>query len=408
MKIYLVGGAVRDEILGLKANDLDYVVVDSSIEEMLSLGFKKVGNDFPVFIHPTSGEEYALARKEKKNGAGYKGFETEWENVTLAEDLKRRDLTINAIAKNLETGELIDPYGGIKDLEDKVIRHVSKHFSEDPLRVLRAARFAARFKFSINEQTVALCAKIASSGDLDSLTPELVWRELRKVLSLEDPTYFFEFLLQVGALKRFFPELSQLEGIPQNVKYHPEGDAWIHTMLVLKESCKKSEKIEVRFAALVHDLGKGETPSEILPAHHKHETTGIPLVDNVCRRFKVDNASKKLALAVCEHHLRVHRCLESRPGKLLALLKNLKAFKSEEFFNDALICCEADNSGKLSTVYEQSRFLKYLASELVKMDTSELIQKFKGSELGEKIEQFQMNRIKKLSVSFKKENSLSE
>lgn len=400
MKVYLVGGAVRDELLGLTPKDKDYVVVGSSVDEMLNLGYTRVGSGFPVFLHPETKEEYALARKEKKCGVGYTGFEFEWEGVSLEDDLFRRDLTINAMAKDTITGEIIDPFGGMNDLKNGILRHVSNHFVEDPLRVLRLARFLTQFPFSVHETTVALVIKIVESGELNHLTGERIWKEMSKALLSNDPQSFFEFLLAVGALHKFMPELACLKGIPQNPKYHPEGCVWTHVMMVLNNACIMSRDLSVRFSALVHDLGKGVTPKETLPAHHDHEENGLPLVERVCQRFKVEKECKKLALKVCELHLRIHKSMELRPGKLLQLLKNMEAFRNEEMFNGIMICCRADNLGKLSDHYPQALFLTVLKERMKECDIQTLVEKYQGAKLVEQIQQAQTKHIKKCANEF--------
>lgn len=388
MKIYMVGGAVRDEILGRDSKDQDYVVVGSSEEEMLRMGFTKVGKDFPVFLHPRTKQEYALARKEQKIAPGHKGFSYSWENVSLEEDLLRRDLTINAIAKDMEAGTYIDPYGGVKDLENKVLRHVSDHFREDPLRVLRIGRFLATYEgFVVADQTKEMCLQVSKSSELETLTGERVWNELSRALLGNHPEKMFEFLLEVEALQSFFPELSRLKGVPQTQKYHPEGDAWTHTMLVLKSACELSPSLDVRFAALVHDLGKGETPKHVLPSHHQHEFVGAKIVSRVCDRFRVPARVKRLAVKVAQLHLNVHRCFEMKPGKLIKLLKQLEALRNQSFFEKALIVCRADSMGKLTRDYPQADFLSHLAQELKMLDIETLV---KGQP-SEKIEQVVLN-----------------
>ena len=403
MKVYLVGGAVRDEILGKESNDNDYVVVGSTPDEMLNLGYEQVGEGFPVFLHPETRDEYALARKEIKDGHGYNGFKFEWEGVTLEEDLFRRDLTINAIAKDLDTGDLIDPYGGVHDIHEKILRHVSIHFVEDPLRVLRVARFLVQHpQFEVDEKTNGLCKKMAKSGELDHLTGERIWKEMEKVLACDDPTPFFEFLLFNGSLRRFLPELANLYKIPQPVEHHPEGCCWTHVMLVLQKACIMTKRLDVRFAALVHDLGKGVSPNEEWPQHIEHEEKGLPLVEDVCNRFRVPSACKKLALKVCEHHLRVHRCLEMKAGKILDMLKIFEAHRNTDFFHGVLMCCRADNYGKEATAeYKQAMFLTIMAEELNSLDVKPIVEQFKGRpSLAENIQQFKIKHLKKAISKF--------
>lgn len=365
MKIYLVGGAVRDEILGKEPKDLDYVVTGSSIEEMLSLGYTQVHSEFPVFLHSETKDEYALARKEVSTGKGYTEFSFNFDNVSIEEDLYRRDLTINAIAKDTETGEYIDPFNGISHLNSKIIKHVSERFVEDPLRVLRVARFASQLEgFELASDTIKLMKKIARSGYLKHLTQEKIWKETAKALISNNPVKYFQILRETLALNELLPELSNLYGVPQSPIYHPEGCCWTHTMLVLEKAALHSSSLEVRFAALVHDLGKGISPKDSLPSHHGHEKTGLPLVKNLCERLKVSNSVKELALAVTEHHLRVHRCMEMNAGKVLETLNSFKYAKNTEFFENSLLACQADNAGKLREEYVQAEYLRYIAKNL--------------------------------------------
>lgn len=404
MKIYSVGGSVRDMLLGIKSNDNDYVVVGSSPKEMIELGYSPVGKDFPVFLHPETKEEYALARTERSTGEGHGDFECHWENVTIEEDLFRRDLTINAIAQDLETGDLIDPYGGIHDLEERILRPVSIHFKEDPLRVLRAARFLSQlgsFHFSASPELFSVCNDLSKEGLLKSLTQERIWKEMTKALSSENPTVFFEFLLATEALNSIFPELARLHGVSQPEEYHPEGCAWTHVMIVLKKACEATSRLDVRFAALVHDLGKGITPKEMLPHHYGHEETGIPLVKEVCQRLKVPNKLRNLAVVVCEHHQRIHRCEQMNAGKILKLLKNIEAIRNEDFFEGVLIACRADNYGKLSDNYPSELFLKKMREALIAFDVKPIVEKFKGRpSLVENINQAQVKVIKKAKQEY--------
>lgn len=401
MKIYLVGGAVRDQLLGKTPKDKDYVVVGSSIEEMLFLGYEKVGKHFPVFLHPESRDEYALARKEKKTAKGHQGFEFVWDGVTLEEDLFRRDFTVNAMAQDLETGEIIDPFGGQEDIRNNILKHVSDHFVEDPLRVVRGARFLAQTPLTLHSETKELWERMVQEGELQTLSVERIWNEMHKALLGNNPTKFFESLLETGALDVLMPELARLKGVPQPEKYHPEGCCWTHTMLVLKNACKLSPKIEPRFAALVHDLGKGVTPKEELPKHHNHEVNGVPLVEEVCDRFKVPNSVRKVSLLATRLYLRVHRSRELKPGKLLTLLKDLRHDSNCSTFEDVLAVCEADNLGKQADNYIEADFLRYVAVGLKRTDLSEIIDKYKGtSKIPEMINQFQIKTVKKLANQF--------
>ena len=352
MKKYLVGGAVRDELLGRPSKDRDYVVVGQTPETMLAQGYKAVGKDFPVFLHPVSGEEYALARTERKVGKGHCGFEVVADpTVTLDDDLARRDLTINAIAKDLDTGALVAPHGGLEDLKKGILRHVSPAFEEDPLRVLRVARFAARYAdlgFSVAPETLSLMGRMAARGDLDELTAERVWGEVSKALTCPRPSVFLQVLRQCGALKAIAPEVDRLYGVPQVEEHHPEIDTGIHTEMVVDQAARLAPgNAEVAFAALVHDLGKGLTPEEEWPKHHKHEENGVQPVLEVCARWKVPADYRALAAAVCEHHLTAHRAMEIRPGTFLSLFENLGVIRRPDRLEPFLMACEADARGRL-------------------------------------------------------------
>ena len=365
MKIYLVGGAVRDELLGLPVRERDWVVVGARPEELLNAGYKAVGKDFPVFLHPQTGEEYALARTERKTGPGYRGFETSFSpDVTLEQDLERRDLTINAIAKDIESGELIDPVHGRRDLETKALRHVSAAFVEDPVRVLRAARFAARFAplgFTVASETIELMREIAARGELDALVPERVWQETQRALEQPAPWTFFEVLRDADALKVIFPEVDALFGVPQPEQWHPEIDAGVHTMMVLEQATRLTTDPVVRFAALVHDLGKGTTPPEEWPRHVAHEHRSVALIEKLCARLRVPNAYREIGVLVGKHHLLAHKATELRPSTLLELLEHLDAFRRPERFEQYVLACEADARGRKgleNRVYTQSDFLR--------------------------------------------------
>lgn len=357
MKIYLVGGCVRDQLLGLKTKDRDWVVVGSTPKEMLELGYRQVGKDFPVFLHPKTNEEYALARTERKTSAGYSGFSFHTAaDVTLEEDLIRRDLTINAIALS-NKDELIDPFNGMNDIEAKILRHVSPAFVEDPVRILRVARFAARFAelgFQIAEETQQLMAEMVNNGEVDSLVPERVWQETMRALKEKTPARYFEVLRDCGALAKLFPEIDQLWGVPQTEKYHPEIDTGIHTMMVLTQAAKLSNDPKVRFAALVHDLGKGITPKHEWPKHIAHESRGVPLVEALCDRYRIPNDYRELAIIVTKYHLHYHRAAELRDNTFLETLESLDAFRRPERFELFLLACEADSRGR--TGYEEQDF----------------------------------------------------
>ncbi len=360
MQIYTVGGAVRDELLGLPVQDRDYVVVGSSPEEMVRLGFRPVGKDFPVFLHPDSHEEYALARTERKTARGYKGFSVyATPEVTLEQDLARRDLTINAIAED-QQGRIIDPFGGVRDLQAKLLRHVSPAFAEDPVRVLRVARFAARFGFDIADETLALMQAMADNGEVDALVPERVWQELAKGLMESTPARMFQALRACGALARILPEVDALFGVPQPAEYHPEIDTGVHTLLVLDYAASQGYSLPVRFAALAHDLGKGTTPSEEWPHHHGHEERGVELTRGLCRRIKTPNDCRDLALLATRLHGKIHRALELRPETVLKLLGEADALRKPQRFAELLQVCASDSRGRTgwrNKLYPQTEFL---------------------------------------------------
>jgi tRNA nucleotidyltransferase (CCA-adding enzyme) len=349
MKTYLVGGAVRDRLLGRPSAERDYVVVGAAPEELVALGYRPVGKDFPVFLHPDTGEQYALARTERKTGPGYYGFATRCSpDVTLEEDLARRDLTVNAMAEDAD-GSLIDPYGGRHDLAARVLRHVSPAFVEDPLRVLRVARFAARFAslgFVVAPETLDLMRRIVAGGELDALVPERVWVETERALGEVSPAVYFETLRACGALGTVFPEIEALYGVPQPPKWHPEIDTGVHTMQVIEVAATLSADTTVRFAALVHDVGKGATPREEWPRHLGHEETGARMIADLCARLRCPNGHRELAILVARHHARAHRALEQRPGTLLELFESADAFRRAERFERFLLACEADARGR--------------------------------------------------------------
>lgn len=361
---YLVGGAVRDTLLGIDVTEHDWVVVGSSPDEMLKLGFKQVGAAFPVFLHPENGEEHALARTERKAGFGYHGFEVAFDSsVTLEEDLQRRDLTINAIAQDAD-GQLIDPFNGQQDINDRLLRHVSEAFEEDPLRVLRVARFSARFfhlGFRVHPDTMALMSKITQSGELECLAAERIWREIEKAMTERNPSVFVSVLRECGALEALLPEVAALFGVPQQEKYHPEIDAGKHLLLALDLASRLSDGAAlVGFAVLLHDLGKGITPEDVLPSHYGHEKSGLPLVDAVCQRFKVPNAFHDLARKVCLAHLDCHRVLEAKSATVMRLLEKLDAFRQPQVVADFILACEADYRGRAGLQerpYPQGKFL---------------------------------------------------
>ncbi|MFP4682101.1 MAG: multifunctional CCA addition/repair protein [Ectothiorhodospira sp.] len=364
METYLVGGAVRDGLLDLPVKERDWVVVGATPEILLARGFRQVGRDFPVFLHPETGEEHALARTERKTGPGHRGFSVHADpGVTLEEDLARRDLTINAMARDTD-GRLVDPFGGQRDLEARLLRHVSPAFSEDPLRVLRVARFAARLAplgFQVADETRDLMRRMATSGELQALTPERVWQETEKALTCDRPTVYFQVLRACGALAVLFPELEALFGVPQPSRYHPEVDTGVHTFMVLDQAAALSPDPVVRFAALTHDLGKGTTPAEILPSHRGHEQRGVGLIDALCDRYRIPNLYRDTARAMSRHHGHIHRAFELRPETLVRTLEELDAFRRPGRLEAILLACEADYRGRTgfeSRPYPQADLLR--------------------------------------------------
>ena len=346
MQIYRVGGAVRDHLLGLPTVDCDWVVVGASADEMLALGYRRVGKDFPVFLHPDTQEEYALARTERKQGRGYTGFAVDAaRSVTLEEDLARRDLTINAMAEDAD-GRLVDPYGGQRDLAARVLRHVTAAFVEDPLRTLRVARFAARFDFTVAPETLALMREITASGELATLTPERVWRELERALGEPHPARFFAVLRDCGALAVVLPEVDALFGVPQPARHHPEIDCGAHLLLCLAQAVRLGAAPRVRFAVLTHDLGKGTTPPAMLPKHIGHEDRSVRLLNALCDRLRVPQALRELAAIVAREHTNVHRGLELRHATIVDLLDRMDAFRRPERVDDILLACEIDARGR--------------------------------------------------------------
>ncbi|MEI7247897.1 multifunctional CCA addition/repair protein [Pectobacterium carotovorum] len=364
MKIYLVGGAVRDSLLGLPVTEKDWVVVGATPENLLTQGYQQVGKDFPVFLHPVSRDEYALARTERKSGKGYTGFVCHAApDVTLEQDLLRRDLTINAIART-EQGNLIDPYHGRRDLENRLLRHVSDAFSEDPLRVLRVARFAARFAhlgFQIAEETMALMQKMAHEGELAYLTPERVWKETEKALGTSSPDVYFQVLRDCGALAVLFPEIDNLYGVPAPAKWHPEIDTGIHTMMTVAMAARLSPEIDVRFATLCHDLGKGLTPPELWPRHHGHGPAGVKLVEALCQRLRVPNPIRDLAKLVAEYHDLVHTVQVLQPKTLLKLFDAIDVWRKPQRLEQLALTSEADARGRAGfeeNPYPQGDYLR--------------------------------------------------
>lgn len=373
---YLVGGAVRDRLLGRPVDERDFVVVGATPEALLSRGFRQVGKDFPVFLHPDTHDEYALARTERKTAPGYHGFQVYADpDVTLEADLQRRDLTINAMAEDAN-GALIDPYGGLADLRARVLRHVSPAFAEDPVRILRVARFAARYAdlgFGIAPETQALMRTMVDAGEVDSLVPERVWQELARALCEDRPSRFFEALRDCGALAPLLPELDRLWGVPQPAKWHPEIDTGVHVMMVVDMAARLSPDLGVRFAALCHDLGKGTTPVEILPSHKGHEERSVVLLEQLCARLRVPVRHRELARITARYHGLVHKVEELRAATILDLLEGADAFRRPERFRRMLIACEADFRGRAGYAerhYPQGEILRRLHAMAAAVDTA--------------------------------------
>ncbi|MBK1645436.1 multifunctional CCA tRNA nucleotidyl transferase/2'3'-cyclic phosphodiesterase/2'nucleotidase/phosphatase [Thiocapsa imhoffii] len=374
LRTYLVGGAVRDRLLGRAVAERDFVVVGSSVDDLLARGFRQVGKDFPVFLHPRTKDEYALARTERKTAPGYRGFQVHADpSVTLEEDLQRRDLTINALAED-PSGVLIDPFGGLADLRARVLRHVSPAFAEDPVRILRVARFAARYAdlgFTIAPETMALMRSMVAAGEVDALVPDRVWQELARALGEDRPSRFFEELRACGALARLFPELDRLWGVPQPPQWHPEIDTGVHVMMVTDMAARLSPALEVRFAALCHDLGKGTTPAAILPRHKGHEERGVALLDALCARYPVPLRCCDLARITARYHGLVHKVDELRATTVLNMMEGSDALRRPLRFNQMLIACEADfrgRTGYAERAYPQGQRLRRLHAAVLAVD----------------------------------------
>jgi tRNA nucleotidyltransferase (CCA-adding enzyme) len=401
MQVYLVGGAVRDRLLGRPVKERDFVVVGARPEELEQQGFIPVGREFPVFLHPQTHEEYALARLERKVAPGYRGFTTRFSpDVTLEEDLRRRDLTINAMAQT-PAGEIVDPYGGQRDLAARLLRHVSEAFVEDPVRVLRVARFAARYAdlgFRVADETVALMRAMTASGELAALVPERVWQETERALGETRPEVFIETLRQCGALAVIFPEIAALFGVPQPPRWHPEIDTGVHVMLALRHAAQAGFSTRVRFAVLMHDLGKARTAPEDWPSHRGHEEAGVPVIEAVCARLKVPNGFRELAVLTARHHTVVHRAGELRPATVLKLLEATDAFRRPERFDEMLSACEADARGRAgleARPYPQAQRLRQAqaAAAAVSLSASER-QGLEGAAVGEKLREKRLAVIK--------------
>ncbi|RXJ70514.1 multifunctional CCA addition/repair protein [Veronia nyctiphanis] len=402
MRTYLVGGAVRDQLLGLEVKDRDWVVVGADINTLVEAGYQQVGADFPVFLHPKTHEEHALARTERKSGQGYTGFICDFTpEVTLEDDLIRRDLTVNAIAQ-AENGDLIDPHGGQQDLERKILRHVSPAFVEDPLRVLRVARFAARFAnlgFTVAEETVALMQQISDSGELESLTIERVWKEWERALLTERPDVFLSVLRDCGALKVVLPELDALYGVPQPEKWHPEIDTGVHNVMVARKAAQLTDDPVIRFAAQLHDLGKALTPKEEWPSHHKHTMTGLKPIRALCERLKVPNPYRDAALLVCAEHTNVHNAGELRASTYVKIFDRNDFWRKPERAEQLALASKADHLGRKGfeeREYPQAEWLQQAFSAAQKVDVKPIVAAgFKGAAIREQLTQQRVEAVKR-------------
>lgn len=404
VECYLVGGAVRDKLLGLEPCERDWLVVGSTPEKMKAAGYKEVGRDFPVYLHPQTHEEYALARTERKTGPGYGGFDVHASpSVTLEQDLKRRDLTINAMAKSKD-GLLADPFGGKADLERRFLRHVSPAFAEDPLRVLRVARFKAQlceFDFEIAEQTLALMRQITQSGELDALKPDRIWKETEKALATKRPAIYFESLRACGALKIIYPEIDALFGVPQRADYHPEIDSGIHTMMVVDRSAELSDDLAVRFAAATHDLGKALTPVSLWPRHVGHEKKGLKPLEQLCQRLPVPKKMRRTAELCCEHHLLMHKLGELRPETILKLIERLDGFRHPEHIEQYATLCQADSQGRKGQKdkpYSQASQLRQIFKSIKNISARDVDKDLTGPELGKAIREKRVSKIRELII----------
>jgi tRNA nucleotidyltransferase (CCA-adding enzyme) len=406
MKTYLVGGAVRDKLLGRTISERDWVVVGSSPAQMVANGFTPVGQDFPVFLHPQTKEEYALARTERKTGKGYGGFSFYCgDEVTLEDDLIRRDLTINAMAED-DDGKIIDPYNGQRDLVDKLLRHVSPAFAEDPVRILRIARFAARYHalgFRVADETVALMQTMVANGEVDHLVAERVWKETERALGEPHPEIFISVLRECNALDRLFPEIDALFGVPQTAVHHPEIDTGIHTLMSLQQAVKLSPSTCVRFATLLHDLGKATTPVDEWPRHIAHEDRSLPLVKKLCERIAAPKDYKDLALMVAQWHTHCHRALELKPATILKVLQSNDAFRRPERFEQFLLCCEADARGRTgfeNRAYPQADFFRNALKAAQAVDITIIQQSgFSGKEFGDEVNRMRLQNLLQLKSS---------
>ena len=406
MQIYKVGGAVRDRLLGQPVTDIDWLVVGATVEQMLAQGFRPVGDDFPVFLHPQTGEEYALARTERKSGQGYGGFTFfASPDVSVEDDLIRRDLTINAMAEDA-LGQLYDPYGGQRDLEARLLRHVSPAFAEDPLRVLRVARFAARYAplgFRVADETLALMRQLSESGELQALTAERSWKEISRALMEPRPDVFIQVLRDCGALAELLPEVDALFGVPQTALHHPEVDTGAHVLMVLQQCATHTQPLTVRWASLLHDLGKGSTPAADWPHHIAHEVRGLKQVRAVNARYKAPKDCQELALLVCEYHTHGHRALELKASTLLELLQTFDAYRRPQRFAEFVAACEMDARGRLGFEqrdYPQARYLLGAANAARTVPVQPLLEQgFKGAELGAALQRERLQALKAYKAS---------
>jgi len=403
IKTYLVGGAVRDELLGLEPVERDWVVTGATPDHLEKRGFRQVGSSFPVFLHPRTGEEYALARTERKQGHGYHGFSVDFDpSVTIEQDLQRRDLTVNAMARD-EDGKLVDPWGGQSDLDQRILRHVSPAFAEDPLRVLRVARFAARFAglgFRIDPGTMDLMRDIVASGEIAHLVPERCWSEIRRAMGEQTPSIFLSVLRECGALSEMIPELDTLYGVPQSPEFHPEVDTGLHTEMAIDAAARDGCDADTVFAVLLHDLGKGLTPQSLLPAHHGHEKAGLPLVDAVCERLRVPNSVHRLCRQVSAWHLRCHRLGEMTPKKVMKLLEDLDAFRSRTVtqFTRACAADQRGRTGREQADYPQAAMLESALEAALEVRAANLDPDLQGPQLGEALRAARIEAIAELGL----------
>jgi len=406
MQVYLVGGAVRDELLGIPVKERDWCVVGATADELVDAGYRRVGRDFPVFLHPVTGEEYALARTERKTAAGYHGFEFDTTpGVSIEEDLGRRDLTINAIAKDAD-GNIVDPFGGTRDIRDRMLRHVSDAFSEDPVRILRVARFAARFAalgFRIAPETMQRMRSMVEAGEADALVPDRVWKETEQALAGPRSRVFFETLRACGALRVLFPEIDVLFGIPQPSQWHPEIDTGVHVMMVLDQAERLSADLDVRFAALVHDLGKGTTDSSQWPAHIGHEHRGTRLIRGLAARLPVPKSCRDLGILVSEFHTRCHRAFELRAATILRVIEATDAFRRPQRFEQFLLACEADARGRKGLEnrdYPQAGLFRGAFAAAASVDSAAIATEHEGEAIGAAIRDARLAAVREFRASF--------